>query len=152
MEDIDYLAFDTEVGDLVEALVPGEGWHDDAVVWMIVAAIHEHPIGNGTWWVDIVPANVDAQRTLDNDEYYRLHMSYGDYFVFYPGFSRSRRDELPVTASKPSQVKVRPSNALVGLGCATRSCAEAKYEAYLDPVVAALCETRGRITRNKAYM
>ena len=51
----------------------------------------------------------------------------------------------------PRTLPLRVNAKLVGMGKATRSCITAKYEAYMDPQIAALAETPGLITRNRAY-
>lgn len=51
-----------------------------------------------------------------------------------------------------SKFKLRPTTDLVKVGSrASRSDVEAKFDAYCDPCVAALCETQGRVTRRRFY-
>lgn len=47
--------------------------------------------------------------------------------------------------------KPKIDSKLVRMGKATKACVEAKFDAYLDPTIAALSETPGRITRRRAY-
>ena len=85
--------------------------------------------------------------------YIAMGMRVGDRFAWLPD------EEYKYHPGKPGYVKCEYgrkkrttlSPELVGMKTCTKQDTMAKFDAYMDPSVAALAETPGRITRNKHY-
>lgn len=136
--------FDLTDGDLVYAKVyfMNNGWTDSIVAPMEVIKV------SSTYEGQLV---LEMVYTDDNTrKLYRGRYSFGDLVEISVDSEPELIDGIEYHNFRfPTTFKL--DSDLVGLGKATRACICAKFEAYMDPAVAALSETPGRITRNRAY-
>lgn len=146
-EGIDGLFFDTEIGDVVECAITLKRGDDDEIIpiTMMIVGLREHPGNDESFIVELLP-----HPTIDIDHVYRSQMSYGEYFHICVGETTYVENDTMFFRT-PYTLPMRVNANLVKMGKATRSCVSAKYEAYMDPQIAALAETPGLITRNRAY-
>lgn len=152
MEYVDRFYIDSEVGEEVEVNVqfPADddyfGALDDPVITtMIITRIDPYFTQNGSFLVELmIPGDYDT-------DIYRMQMHPGEHFRICVGETRRvvrgvRIDRKPNEGFRP-----RLSKQLVNLKKGNKAMISAKYEAYMDPEVAAMAETPALITRNKAY-
>ena len=149
-EGIDGLYFDTEVGDVVECAITlcrGGGSEAEIIpVSMIVVGLREYPGNPDSFIVELTPHQEESL----NYQVYRSQMSFGEYFHICVGETTYVQNNTEFFRT-PYTLPMRVDASLVGMGKAPRACVIAKYEAYMDPQIAALAETPGLITRNRAY-
>ena len=88
----------------------------------------------------------EAQTPGRTVEMYHLQVCPGDPLVVCPGSSvefNALKNGLPRHKAEVDKYLVRSGGSKQDI--------EAKYEAYMDPTVAALAEVKGRVTRNQFY-
>lgn len=153
MEEVDRFYTDAAVGDevYVEVNFPAddplfeETGESEVVVRMFISHIEPYYTNNGSYVVEMV------DDYMDNQEVYRIQIHPGEYFQICIGETRRTVNGVRFD-KKPSEVhRPRLSKNLVRLAKATKSMISAKYEAYMDPQVAAMAETPALVTRNRAY-
>lgn len=149
-EGIDGLYFDTEVGDIVECAITlrrGGGNEEEIIpITMMVVGLREYPGRIDSFIVELTPHH----EGIMSDQVYRSQMSFGEYFHICVGETTYVENNTEFFKT-PYNLPMRVNADLVRMGKATRACVIAKYEAYMDPQIAALAETPGLITRNRAY-
>ena len=146
MEMVDILTDETEHGDAIDILVsyaalePEFGEYIERGFVISIEKVKRHGMTSEVFKVRIV-LEATLWQDITEDEVWTLHMVHGDRYEIFPGSD----------ATTVSEVKPLLSAGLVGMVGGTRQDVEAKYDAYMDPVVAALSETTGRITRARYY-
>lgn len=137
--------FEISEGDLVYVRVyfMNNGWPDSVVAPMEITGVATTCEGQSV---------LEMIYTGDNDanKVYRGRYSFGELLEI----SVDSEPEIINGVEYHNfrfPTKIKLDSSLVGLGKATRACISAKFEAYMDPTIAALSETPGRITRNRAY-
>jgi len=144
----DALYFDAEPGDLVLAGIGDDEL--DAAVELCITSIE--PRENGLKEVSLVPLDVDAEVVWV--PMYKCLLEVGENFTLWPGSSRwqyNLDDGSVRDCNRSNQKPPKVTGELIGLRNGLGADIQAKYEAYLDPSVAALCEVPGRLTRNRHY-
>ena len=144
---------ETRNGDEVMARIhSGVESNELALISMFVADYKEQ---GTTHIVRLIPTEIatDMNGEIENwEDVYTLQMAYDDPYVICPGTSVRMRicydGELELIEIYHPMI----CRSLVNMGKrGSREDVMAKYEAYADPCVAALAETPGLITRNRAY-
>ena len=144
----DRLYFDAEEGDIVAALL--EGTHpgeEDLICDMQILSIEEQD--DHFYLVQLTPLTFGVEELADTLVVYSYRLCLGDGFVFNPSDGYMVNAETGERVDKPPGSKM--NGKLVGLNNGRFDDISAKYEAYMDPCIAALSETPGRITRNRHY-
>lgn len=153
MEDVDRFYIDTEVGEevYVEVNFPSNDplfdLESEVIVPMTIVHIQPYFTGNGSYIVEMILSSLaDSENCV-----YRIQIHPGEYFQICVGETRISTNGTSFHC-RPSEIsKPKLTKSLVRLVKANKSMVDAKYEAYLDPEVAAMAETPGLITRNRAY-
>ena len=153
---------DTAIGDIVFAV--DEGSQNEEGVEMIITGMRYGSTIPNSFYIKLVPFEL-YQDVMYDGEGYIISVIYGDKYTIsmwaltsldvgiLPGWMTGVRtillDQYDDASESSSPLQKR--NKLVGLEHGSHQDSEAKFEAYMDPTVAALSETKGRITRNKFY-
>ena len=153
---------DTAIGDIVLAV--DEDSQNEEGIDMIITGMRYGHITTNSFYIKLVPFELYQDEMYD-EEGYIIPVIYGDKYSIsvwaltslnvsiLPGWMTGVRTILLNQSDDESESKtpLQKRNKLVGLKHGSCQDSEAKFEAYMDPTVAALSETKGRITRNKFY-